>query len=274
MDGVRPAGRARAVAALRGVRAMGRAPSAAAPTSGGCCTWLYRGEEQTVMAGGRRAAASASRGATFCIASGCAAALVLGCVREPLPAGVAPVGRSGAPRGLDAAITPARSAAAPAERRSIGGPPTTVGAAAHASRRILCDLPHTAVEAPLFASNDTNLRERGTQLLDDVVACMKAGMFEGRDLLVVGYADPRGGPLYNEAIAAERARAAQRYLIRRGVPPERLKIGSRGERDALGEAPESWTSDRRVVIRLMAEPWPSLSANADRRNRRSRRAWA
>ena len=115
----------------------------------------------------------------------------------------------------------------------------------------MCDLPDTAVEAPLFASDDTNLRERGTQILDDVVACLKAGLLGDRSLLVVGYSDPRGDAVYNDAIALERARAVQRYLIRRGVQPERIVIASRGERQALGEAPESWLYDRRVEIRLL-----------------------
>jgi flagellar motor protein MotB len=105
-----------------------------------------------------------------------------------------------------------------------------------------------------FASNDANLRERGTQILDGVVACLKAGLFGRHRLLIVGYSDPRGPPLHNDAIALERARAARRYLIRRGVPPERLQIASRGEREALGEAPESWLYDRRVEIRLLPEP--------------------
>jgi outer membrane protein OmpA-like peptidoglycan-associated protein len=115
-------------------------------------------------------------------------------------------------------------------------------------------LPDTAVEAPLFASNDANLRARGTQILDDVVACMKAGLFGEQILLAVGYADARGAPLYNEALALERARAAQRYLIWHGVPPERIEVASRGARDALGEAPESWMYDRRVEIRLLPKP--------------------
>lgn len=83
---------------------------------------------------------------------------------------------------------------------------------------------------------------------------MKAGLLDGHDLLVVGYADPRGGPLHNEALALERARSVQRYLIRRGVPPERIQLASRGARQALGEAPESWLYDRRVEIRLLPEP--------------------
>jgi hypothetical protein len=54
--------------------------------------------------------------------------------------------------------------------------------------------------------------------------------------------------------ALERARPVQRYLIRRGVPPERIQRASRGARQALGEAPESWLYDRRVEIRLLPEP--------------------
>lgn len=147
--------------------------------------------------------------------------------------------------------------AAPAPVTSGQGPMASMPArvperAAPQVAAAVCDLPDTAAEAPLFASNDTSLRARGAQILDDLVACSMAGLLGGRDLLVVGYADPRGGVRYNEELALERARAVRRYLIRRGIAPERITIDSRGERRALGEAPESWMLDRRVEISLLS----------------------
>lgn len=190
---------------------------------------------------------SRSRAAGRCLARGCVAALALGCAPRPLADGALPVGRS--------RETPAALAVAAARPATVApaAAPTAAGAAAHEPER-LCDLPDTAVEAPLFASNDANLRERGTQILDGVIACIKAGLLGERALLIVGYADPRGSPAYNDAIALERARAAQRYLIRHGVPPERVAVASRGAREALGEAPESWLYDRRVEIQLLPVP--------------------
>jgi outer membrane protein OmpA-like peptidoglycan-associated protein len=212
------------------------------------------------MADGLTARASASFSARCRVVRGCLVCLVLSCAPKPLPEVGAPVGRSDEPRG-GGNVAPERSARAvavvPAAPASNGAPPPTNRAGArdsHEPSRRLCDLPDTASEALLFASNDANLRKRGTQILDDVIACMKAGLLGRHRLLVVGYADPRGEPSQNEAIALERARAAQRYLIRRGVPAERIEIASRGERQALGEAPESWFYDRRVEIRLLPEP--------------------
>lgn len=194
----------------------------------------------------------------------CALVLALSCARHPLPEGVGSVGRPGETLGAPASVAepsggaPARMAPTPpaprAAPQNAGAMAGTRGAAVHEPSAPLCDLPDTAVEAPLFASNDANLRQRGTQILDDVVACMNAGLLGGHGLLIVGYSDPRGPQLHNEALALERAHAARRHLIRRGVPAERIQIASRGEREALGEAPESWLYDRRVEIRLLPKP--------------------
>jgi outer membrane protein OmpA-like peptidoglycan-associated protein len=112
-------------------------------------------------------------------------------------------------------------------------------------------MPDTAEESLLFASKDAALRERGTQILDDLIACMEHGLLGDRPLLVVGFADPRGPAAYNYALGLERARSVERYLIRHGVPPERIVIASRGESRALGDGPETWFYDRRVEIRLI-----------------------
>lgn len=114
-----------------------------------------------------------------------------------------------------------------------------------------CDMPDTPVEALLFASKDSALRARGTQILDDLIACIEYGLLGDQALLVVGFTDPRGPAAYNYALGLERARAVERYLIRRGVPPERIYIASQGDRLARGDAPETWMYDRRVEIRIL-----------------------
>lgn len=118
----------------------------------------------------------------------------------------------------------------------------------------LCNLPNTPAKALLFASDDANLRSRATQILDDLVACMKAGLLGERRLEIIGYADPRGSVEYNRELALERAESVRRYLLRRGVDASRLSIGSQGESIARGEGPETWMFDRRVEIRLATQP--------------------
>jgi outer membrane protein OmpA-like peptidoglycan-associated protein len=214
-----------------------------------------------VTADGLKARAPASSSAVLRSTQACALVVALGCARHPLPGGLGPGGRSGeAVPGAAVAVAeptgsaPARTPPAPPALSNAGVMPAPRGSGVHEPSPLLCNLPDTAVEAPLFASNDANLRERGTQILDDVVACMKARLLGGHGLLIVGYADRRGPPLHNDAIALDRARTARRYLIRRGVPPERIQVASRGEREALGDAPESWLYDRRVEIRLLPKP--------------------
>ena len=117
-----------------------------------------------------------------------------------------------------------------------------------------CDLPDTALEAPLFASNEAALRKRGTQILDGVVACYEAGLYQGQQLVLTGYSDPRGSPAHNRQLALARASAVRRYLIRRGLPPERIEIASAGASRYRGTGPESWMYDRRVEITSRQAP--------------------
>lgn len=138
------------------------------------------------------------------------------------------------------------SGAQPGQVRDTAAPSSPVSAPER-----LCDLPDTPAEALLFASDDTSLRERGTQILDDLLACMDFGLLGGKRLLVVGFTDPRGPPSHNYLLGLERARSVQRYLVRRGVDPSRITIASRGEELARGSGPETWMFDRRVEISLL-----------------------
>lgn len=120
-----------------------------------------------------------------------------------------------------------------------------------------CALPDTAAEAMLFPTSSHALHERGTKILDELVACERAGGLGDYRLRVVGFTDPRGSEAWNQALGLDRARAVARYLLRHGMPEERLMLDSVGENHALGTGPESWYYDRRVEITLVeprAEP--------------------
>lgn len=111
-----------------------------------------------------------------------------------------------------------------------------------------CNLPETAQQAPAFEYDQSTLRARGRNVLDDVATCMKDGPLKGEVITIVGRSDPRGSASYNESLAASRAAAAQNYLAQQGVPKERMKLVARGEAGAQGTDEETWALDRRVDI--------------------------
>lgn len=166
-------------------------------------------------------------------ASGCAA-------RPPAtPVGIDLGAASGEPILPEGRVLPPPAAALPAAPQRV--PPST----GHGAR---CDLPDTPVEAIRFAPGEFNLYPRGEQILDGVIACQKEGLSSDQPLTVIGYTDPRGSAKYNRWLGLARARAVARYLIRRGMPPQRLAVESLGAACHLGTGPESWGLDRRVEI--------------------------
>lgn len=173
----------------------------------------------------------------------------------------APQGSPRQPIGLTHELAPVRQLAPARAPRAASGEtapapparvqaPEVVSAGPPAVPRRLCSVPNTPVEAPLFATNDAGLRPRGTQILDDVVACYRAGLYRGQRLVLTGHADRRGSAAYNRELALRRARSVQRYLVRHGVPAADIDVCSSGESEGGGTGPESWTYDRRVEIAL------------------------
>lgn len=116
----------------------------------------------------------------------------------------------------------------------------------------LCELPQHASDALLFSSDSKALRPRGKELMDQLAFCLLKGPLTGEAIAVRGYADPRGSDEYNMELSEDRAATVRRYLIRRGVDPERVVLVPVGEERARGYGPESWQLDRRVEIRLLA----------------------
>ncbi len=76
---------------------------------------------------------------------------------------------------------------------------------------------------------------------------------------LVGYADKRGVDTHNEALARARAVAVATYLTEQGVEPARIRIASRGARDAAAEPTDiaRLQLDRRVDARIIDNNAPA-----------------
>ncbi len=56
---------------------------------------------------------------------------------------------------------------------------------------------------------------------------------QNANLVIVGYADIRGGENYNQALSERRAELAKAYLISKGVPASDLEVRAKGKNDQL-----------------------------------------
>lgn len=81
----------------------------------------------------------------------------------------------------------------------------------------------------------------------------------GMRLRIEGHADEQGSDEYNLALGMRRAVSAKRYLMQRGINPQRLYVISYGEKRPLdrSHSEPAWHLNRRVEFGIMGEPIPS-----------------
>ena len=105
--------------------------------------------------------------------------------------------------------------------------------------------------APKFDFDSSNLSSNDRDILAQVAKCLTTGPLKGRNVELVGRADPRGESEYNMNLGASRAKSADDYMGGLGVAATQMSVTSRGALDATGHDEESWRHDRRVDVNLV-----------------------
>ncbi len=103
---------------------------------------------------------------------------------------------------------------------------------------------------PYFAYNSAQLRDANHPVLAKLAQCFSSGPLKGRNMSLVGYADPRGDDEYNMLLGDRRAQQVGQYLSKRGLPSQQVRTSSRGSMDATGQDEASYARDRRVEVKL------------------------
>ena len=161
--------------------------------------------------------------------------VVVGCGHENAPA------RS--PR--EAGTVPAVTASPPADRNRNA-------VAMSQDLRSLCGIEDTGA-APKFDFDSVVLSAADRSELDQLTKCMTTGPLQGKNVELVGRADPRGEAEYNMTLGATRSNAVKHYLAQLGIAESRLTTTSRGALDAEGKDESTWALDRRVDLRLAGQ---------------------
>jgi peptidoglycan-associated lipoprotein len=101
-------------------------------------------------------------------------------------------------------------------------------------------------QGPLYFETDTDVLTEHSQHLLRRIAQQMFKVPKVR-VVVAGHADERGDTAYNLALGERRGHAAAYYLMRLGVPRQRIEIVSLGEElpMALGHDEIAWSKNRR-----------------------------
>jgi peptidoglycan-associated lipoprotein len=110
-----------------------------------------------------------------------------------------------------------------------------------------------AGSAPTFDYDKDELLAEDRAVLDQIATCLTTGALKGKQVELVGRADPRGTEEYNIGLGSRRSNTVSQYLGRLGVGQPQMLSTSRGALEATGTDEEGWKKDRRVDI-VLAQP--------------------
>lgn len=114
-----------------------------------------------------------------------------------------------------------------------------------------CGIKATATAAnPKFDYDKDELSPEDRTILDQIATCLTSGALKGKNVALIGRADPRGTEEYNLGLGSRRAESVSSYLGRLGVQKTQLGVTTRGALDATGTDESGWAQDRRVDIQL------------------------
>jgi peptidoglycan-associated lipoprotein len=107
-----------------------------------------------------------------------------------------------------------------------------------------------SADAAHFDYDSSRVRTEDDRTLGAVATCFASGPLKGRQLRLIGHADPRGDSEYNVVLGQARADAISRYVNSKGLSKAQTASTSRGAMDATGTDDAGWSRDRRVDLML------------------------
>ncbi|GIW45874.1 MAG: hypothetical protein KatS3mg077_3156 [Candidatus Binatia bacterium] len=114
-----------------------------------------------------------------------------------------------------------------------------------------------------FDFNKSDIRPDSRPVLDEAAEILKANP-EVR-ISIEGHTDAIGSDAYNEKLSVRRAEAVFRYLVNRGVAPERMEVIGYGESRPVADntTEEGRAQNRRVELHIISPVAPELMPPAE-----------
>lgn len=101
-----------------------------------------------------------------------------------------------------------------------------------------------------FEFDSANVLPQYRAVLRKLSECFSTGPLTGRQMRLVGHADPRGDEEYNMVLGGQRSENVKGVIVTEGMDGARIETSSRGEMDATGTEEQTWAQDRRVDVLL------------------------
>jgi peptidoglycan-associated lipoprotein len=128
--------------------------------------------------------------------------------------------------------------------------PVSPGLAVSPDIAAACGIKAPSNPNPKFDYDKDELTTEDRAVLDQLATCLTTGALKGKEVALIGRADPRGTEEYNLGLGSRRAHSVSQYLGRLGVAEKQMAVTTRGAIDATGTDEASWRQDRRVDVQL------------------------
>ena len=104
-----------------------------------------------------------------------------------------------------------------------------------------------------FEINSSDLKPEARSQLAQLEAALQKESLADYRFLIAGHTDASGSAEYNRRLSERRAESVKRFLVERGIDPDRLEVVGNGEDDLLLPDKPADGSNRRVEIRNLGE---------------------
>jgi OOP family OmpA-OmpF porin len=98
----------------------------------------------------------------------------------------------------------------------------------------------------LFDFDKADLRPEGRSVLDDLTLVLQGATYEV--ILAIGHADRIGSAQYNQKLSVRRAEAVKKYLVDKGIAPNRIYAEGKGETQPLTKPTDCRMKNRKALI--------------------------